>query len=123
MAEVSVVVIGGVSYFRIFGDVVFQEIADAITNNYPGITGHVLWDFTHGSVKPLNSGEIQELVKIVKTNSVNRSKRKTVFVCIDDTSYAIVQRHITQSQIANKEVTYCVFRSIEPALLWLHGLR
>lgn len=107
---------------RVFGDLSFEEIIEAIQTYFPLVTRNLFWDFTEGRLDGVTPKQFRALPAIViKHLPAGRTTGRTAYACPNANDYGMFRMYSAIADINALPYEYAVYRTLEDALEWVRN--
>ena len=120
MGEIKTVVQGDLTMMKAIGSISLNEVIDALEEFYSSNTTKlVAWDLTSTSAAQLNTADIEQIAKFVRSNSHVRAGGRTAIIAPNDLEFGIGRMLDVLSEIHDVQLAVATFRKFSDAAKWL----
>lgn len=106
---------------RVIGEVTFSEISETITQYFPKVTRHLIWDYTNGNLSNVTADDFRRVPEMAAKYFTGRKRGRTAFACPDDLTYGMFRMYTAFADNSSMPYEYEVHRCFEDALAWVES--
>ena len=109
-----------ITILTVSGVLSFEEVIHSLENFFKrDVTKNLLWDFRDADLSKITPNNMEQIIKISKSNAHLRENGRTALVVYQDLSFGLSRMYEILSELSEHSIPHCVFRDMGEAIKWL----